>query len=293
MKKYITMLFVVTFAVGVFATTIEGKRKNRQVHIYVVNQKDLKASDSNSGSEELPFKTISAAAKIAKAGDTVIVHEGVYRERVTPSRGGADNAPVTYMSAPGESVYIKGSDILKPQWKSLGDNIYEGSLDSVNFTEENPFKRTISISNSDKSEAARPIDGDNLPETLGQVFVNSSPYLQVMSYQILKKCSGTWMVNRQGDSVLINFKSTENIPDNNLVEISVRSRIFSPYRRGLCNIPVTGVLPGPFQNIDTNSLTLPLINVITNPVIRMIPAQKEQKMQSDFIENETEDRRRL
>ena len=40
--------------------------------------------DRNNGTKENPFLTISRAAKVADEGDTVIVHEGVYREWVKP-----------------------------------------------------------------------------------------------------------------------------------------------------------------------------------------------------------------
>jgi hypothetical protein len=45
--------------------------------------------DGNPGTEARPFKTISAAASVAGPGDTITVHEGVYRERVNPPRGGS------------------------------------------------------------------------------------------------------------------------------------------------------------------------------------------------------------
>ena len=45
--------------------------------------------DSNPGSESQPFRTINAAAQIAEPGDVITVHEGIYRERVNPRRGGS------------------------------------------------------------------------------------------------------------------------------------------------------------------------------------------------------------
>ena len=42
-------------------------------------------NDKNPGTLEAPFLTISRAAKVAQEGDTVTVHEGVYREWVKPS----------------------------------------------------------------------------------------------------------------------------------------------------------------------------------------------------------------
>jgi len=41
----------------------------------------------------------------------VLVHEGVYRERVKPARGGTGpDAMICYEAAPGERVVIKGSE---------------------------------------------------------------------------------------------------------------------------------------------------------------------------------------
>ena len=68
-------------------------------------------SDSADGSSDRPLRTISRAADLAMAGDTVVVHEGVYREWVRPRRGGlSDRRRITYEAAPGEHVVIKGSE---------------------------------------------------------------------------------------------------------------------------------------------------------------------------------------
>ncbi len=242
MKKYICIFLSGMFLYNIISATKDVEQESKEVKTYIVNQKSDKASDANSGTEDLPFKTISAAADIAKPGDTVLVYEGIYRERVTPAMGGHPDSPIVYMSAPEETVYIKGSDVFKPDWKNLGNNIYEGSLNCVKFEEVNPFLRTISIASSDKSIDARPSEDIDLPETLGQVFVNGKPYLQVMNLKNLNNCPGTWMVNGSGDAILINFKNEENSPENNIIEVSVRSRIFSPYRRGLKNIHVNGFI---------------------------------------------------
>ena len=69
--------------------------------------------DQHSGSAASPFLTIGRAAQAAAAGDTVIVHEGEYREWVDPRCGGlSDTCRITYEAAPGEHVVIKGSEII-------------------------------------------------------------------------------------------------------------------------------------------------------------------------------------
>ncbi len=61
-----------------------------------------------------PLKTISAAAELAQPGDTIIVHEGIYREEVNPPRGGASDAQrIVYTVVPGAKAVIKGSEAFK------------------------------------------------------------------------------------------------------------------------------------------------------------------------------------
>ncbi len=72
-------------------------------------------SDAACGDAEHPFATISKAAQMASPGDTVIVHEGVYREQVDPKRGGlSEHERITYCGAEGEArPVIKGSECVQ------------------------------------------------------------------------------------------------------------------------------------------------------------------------------------
>jgi alpha-L-arabinofuranosidase len=73
----------------------------------------INGNDTNDGSSAKPFKTISAAARVAQSGDIITVHKGTYRERVTPPRGGESDAKrIVYQAAPGEKVEIKGSEVV-------------------------------------------------------------------------------------------------------------------------------------------------------------------------------------
>jgi parallel beta-helix repeat protein len=56
------------------------------------------------------FKTISEAAEVARAGDTVLIHSGVYSETVRIRATGDEGAPITFQAAPGEVVWIDGSN---------------------------------------------------------------------------------------------------------------------------------------------------------------------------------------
>ena len=68
--------------------------------------------DLSLGTKEAPFRTVSRAAEIAAAGDTVRVHGGVYREWVKPKNSGRADARITYEAVEGEKPVIKGSEIV-------------------------------------------------------------------------------------------------------------------------------------------------------------------------------------
>lgn len=123
-----------------------GQAQPRTGKTWFVNVSDPRASDSGSGSESVPFKSISPAAALAQPGDTVLVGRGVYRERIAPARSGTVAAPITYTAAPGEQVYLKGSNVLN--WTVQSDGTYQADLPlslfdtldgQANSTLYNPF----------------------------------------------------------------------------------------------------------------------------------------------------------
>lgn len=51
---------------------------------------------------------------VLNAGDTVTVHSGTYREWVSPRNSGLNRTSrIVYRAAPGEDVWIKGSEEIK------------------------------------------------------------------------------------------------------------------------------------------------------------------------------------
>ena len=97
----------------------------------------------NDGSSSKPFKTISAAARVAQPGDVITVHEGTYRERVTPPRGGESDARrIVYQAAAGEKVVIKGSEVIR-DWKPFLPGVWKATLPNSFFGSYNPYKDLI------------------------------------------------------------------------------------------------------------------------------------------------------
>lgn len=90
------------------------------------------ASDSLDGSADHPFATISRAAEVAQAGDTVIIHEGTYRETVTPQHDGTATKPIVYKAAEGENVTISAFDEVK-DFVKYDDTRWLASVKSIGY----------------------------------------------------------------------------------------------------------------------------------------------------------------
>lgn len=98
-----------------------------------------KGDDAGDGSAANPFLTIQRAADVAQPGDAVMVHEGIYRERVNPPRGGLSGEQrITYLAAPGEEVVIKGSEKITG-WEYVADDTWSVTLTNRFFGNYNPF----------------------------------------------------------------------------------------------------------------------------------------------------------
>lgn len=81
-------------------------------------------NDNNTGTLEAPFKTISKAASLMKAGDACFIREGIYRETVTPANSGTADAPILFSAYNNEKVIISGADIITSDFRVYKDNIF-------------------------------------------------------------------------------------------------------------------------------------------------------------------------
>jgi len=191
-------------------------------------------SDENPGTESRPFKTISAAATVAEPGDMITVHEGVYRERIDPPRGGSsDEERITYQAAEGEEVVIKGSEVVKG-WQKLENGAWQVSIPNNFFGEFNPFDDLIRgdwfIRNDrDHHTGAVYLNGHWLAEAAIQddVFgaVEGDPL---------------WFaeVNEEDTTIWAQLKDVD--PNAEVVEINVRQSVFYPGAPGMNYITVRG-----------------------------------------------------
>ncbi len=188
-------------------------------------------SDKNDGSVQHPFLTISKAAAIAEETDTVIVHEGVYRERVAPANGGrSDFHRIVYKSAEGERVVIKGSEVID-SWVNQGNNIWLATLDNEIFGDYNPYQQTIS-----GDWLCFPFDP--MLHT-GQVYLDGAAMCE-------KGCTDelsapmTWCCSVDESNTYIWANFGQQDPSQRLIEINVRMGCFYPNITGINYITVKG-----------------------------------------------------
>jgi hypothetical protein len=128
-------------AVGVVSTTTRAggadTPSRREYHV------SAHGDDANDGSASRPLRTISAAARLAQPGDVITVHEGVYRERINPPRGGrSDQQRIVYQAAPGERAVIKGSEVIKG-WQKAQDDTWKVAIPNSFFGDFNPYRDLI------------------------------------------------------------------------------------------------------------------------------------------------------
>ncbi len=79
----------------------------------------VRGNDSAAGTTEAPWRTIQHAVDALKAGDTVLVGAGVYRERIEVNHGGTPDEPITLSAIPGANVIITGADLLADGWSKM------------------------------------------------------------------------------------------------------------------------------------------------------------------------------
>lgn len=182
-------------------------------------------NDSNDGSVNHPFKTIQAAANVAMPGDVITVHAGVYREQITPLRGGdSDSKRIVYQAAPGEKVVIKGSETAKG-WKKLDNDTWEVNIPNTFFGKFNPYSELIhgdwfSPTPKDRKyhRGAVYLDGDWLMEAAKKD--------EVMTPADEKNPLWWTEVDSTTTTIWAQFKNVD--PNKEMVEINVRPTVFYP-----------------------------------------------------------------
>ena len=191
-------------------------------------------NDANPGTQTAPFRTIQHAANLAQPGDVITVHEGVYRERISPPRGGeSDTKRIVYQAAPGEKVEIKGSEVIK-NWVKVRNDTWKVTIPNSFFGSFNPYSDLIHGDWFDPK-------GRN--HHTGAVYLNGDWLTEAAKLDDVMEPMGSnalWFgqVDEKNTTIWAQFKGVN--PNQQLVEINVRQTVFYPEKTGINYITVRG-----------------------------------------------------
>jgi alpha-N-arabinofuranosidase len=190
--------------------------------------------DSSAGSQAAPLRTIQRAADLAQPGDVITVHEGIYRERIAPPRGGESDAKrIVYQAAPGEKVEIKGSEVVK-NWVKVQDDVWKVIIPNSLFGGFNPYSDLI------RGDWFSP---KGRQHHTGAVYLNGEWFIEAAKMDdVLKPVGATplWFsqVDKDNTTIWAQFKGVN--PNEQLVEMNVRRTVFYPAKPGMNYITVRG-----------------------------------------------------
>ncbi|MDQ1327035.1 MAG: hypothetical protein QG641_315, partial [Candidatus Poribacteria bacterium] len=217
-------------------------------HVYHVNSQHPNASDDGTGTEDQPFATIGRAVKELKPVEKVIVHGGIYRECIRPARGGeAPDRMIAYEVAPGEEVFVRGSQIWKTKFKpSDGWNfrnqakVWMGELPEEWFIGYNPFM-TQNFSSEYTTFTRDWTDAEITCFMLkrGMIFANGRPLKQVFRHHELADTDGAFWVEEPGLKIHLRLWNDAD-PNESTIEVTTKEQIFAPKEQGLGYIRVSG-----------------------------------------------------
>jgi alpha-L-arabinofuranosidase len=222
MKK----IFIACFTTLMFATNTRGTE-------YFVAPN---GNNSNPGTPAASLRTIQRGAELAQPGDVVTVHEGVYRERISPPRGGeSDRKRIVFQAAPGEKVEIKGSEIVT-NWVKVQDDVWQAKLPNKFFGPFNPYSDLI--------------HGDwfipkGRKHHTGAVYLNGEWLTEAAELNDVLKpvaANALWFarVDKENTTIWAQFNGLN--PNEQIVEINVRQTVFYPEKAGINFITVRGFI---------------------------------------------------
>jgi len=200
----------------------------REIHVVMAG------NDSSDGSAAHPLRTIQAAARQAMPGDVITVHEGVYRERINPPRGGAsDDRRIVYQAALGNKVAIKGSEIVKG-WEKVQNDTWKVLIPNEFFGGFNPYADEI---------RGDWFDPRGRKHHTGAVYRNGHWLVEAAKADEVMKPAREqqlWFatVDARHTTIIAQFPDMD--PNEKGIEINVRQAVFYPSETGRDFITVRG-----------------------------------------------------
>jgi hypothetical protein len=140
-----------------------------------------KGSDSNPGTQQLPLKTIGAAAGLAVSenhkniGTRITINPGIYRESISMIRIGGDTSmPITFQAATNGTVFVSGA-VQYTNWQTDSQNsaAYQNSW-------PNQWGLCPPLAGGVRWSGSGPLQQDIVLRQ-EMIFVNGTPLTQVLA----------------------------------------------------------------------------------------------------------------
>lgn len=205
---------------------------------------DCHGAAGGDGSRARPFRTIGQAAALARAGDTVLVLPGVYREWVNPAHGGTEEARIVYRSVEPGGAVISGAEPVTGWTRYQGDT-WTVELPNELFGDYNPYavpvtgdwyygKRVVHTGEVYFDDWAL-YEAESLEEVLA-----GTPWVGDWGLEPEDHTACRWFaqVTAQTTRIYANFGGRN--PADGAVEIHVRRRCFFPSEPGRSYLTVSG-----------------------------------------------------
>jgi len=216
---------------------------------FIVDNNHAFASDNNPGTADKPFLTINRAAQVVRPGQRIVIHSGVYREKVVPkNEGQGPDRMISYEAARGSRVIIKGSRVLESTWlrsrnpAQFSEKLWMTTLPDSIFSEISPFTlQNASAADIEIMPWATEWSG-RVPYTLrrGLVFQDGRRLAQLAVYEDLVRLPGSFWVDSTGTVLHIHpFEGRD--PNQAVMEVTVQQHLFKPDRTDLGYIQVKGI----------------------------------------------------
>ena len=190
-------------------------------------------SDTNPGTQSMPFRTVQRAADAAQPGDIITVHNGVYRERIDPPRGGAsDTQRIVYQAANGEKVVLTGAESVK-DWVKVTNDTWKVTIPNSVFGKFNPYADVL------HGDWCKNPGGYHT----GSVYLNGDWLTETTKAEAVMQPAGQnalWFttVDAANTTIWAQFKDVN--PNEQNVEINVRQTVFTPSKTGINYLTVRG-----------------------------------------------------
>ena len=204
---------------------------------------NVNAGHDGNGTEQMPFRHINDAAKIAQPGDEVWVAPGVYREYVDPVHAGREDARITYRSVEPLGTVITGAERIQ-SWVPYKENVWVCRVANSLFGNYNPYTTMVYgdwyFAKADKHTGCVYLNNRALYEA-GSVEECIKAEVYECSW-VPEESTYKWYTeqDQEKDETVIyaNFHGAD--PNEENVEINVRRECFMPSKTGVGYITVSG-----------------------------------------------------